>query len=46
LHGGKILTLDEPLNVMCARERVDEIVVALDERRRNRENSADFRKNC
>ena len=39
-HGGNVLTLDEPLNVMCAREGIDEIVVALDERRRNRENSA------
>jgi sugar transferase (PEP-CTERM system associated) len=39
-HGGNILTLDEPLNTLCLRERIDEIVVALDERRRNRENSA------
>jgi len=39
-HGGAILTLDEPLNVLCNRERIDEIVVALDERRRNREHSA------
>ena len=39
-HGGAILWLDEPLNAMCARLNVDEIVVALDERRRNRENSA------
>jgi sugar transferase (PEP-CTERM system associated) len=39
-HGGRILALDEPLNVMCTRERIDEIVVALDERRRNRENSS------
>ena len=39
-HGGMILTPDEPLNILCQRERIDEIVVALDERRRNRETSA------
>ena len=39
-HGGSILSLDEPLYAMCERLGVDEIVVALDERRRNRENSA------
>jgi len=39
-HGGPTLTLDEPLSVLCAREGIDEIVVALDERRRNRDNSA------
>ena len=39
-HGGAILALDEPLSVLCDRERVDEIVVALDERRRNRAHSA------
>ncbi len=39
-HGGRILSIDEPLKVLCQRERIDEIVVALDERRRNRENSA------
>jgi sugar transferase (PEP-CTERM system associated) len=39
-HGGSILSLDEPLNRLCARLRIDEIVVALDERRRNRENSS------
>jgi sugar transferase (PEP-CTERM system associated) len=39
-HGGAILSLDEPLQALCARLDVDEIVVALDERRRNRENSA------
>src|SRR5262249_56557265 len=39
-HGGTILSLDEPLTQMCARLQADEIVVALDERRRNRENSS------
>ena len=39
-HGGAILSLDEPLYTLCTRLGVDEIVVALDERRRNRENSA------
>jgi sugar transferase (PEP-CTERM system associated) len=39
-HGGAILSLDEPLTQMCARLQVEEIVVALDERRRNRENSS------
>ena len=39
-HGGRILAIDEALLSLCERERIDEIVVALDERRRNRENSA------
>jgi sugar transferase (PEP-CTERM system associated) len=39
-HGGAILAIDEPLIDLCRRERIDEIVVALDERRRNRSNSA------
>ena len=39
-HGGRILTIDEALLSLCEREGIDEIVVALDERRRNRENSA------
>jgi len=39
-HGGSILSLDEPLTALTARLQVDEIVVALDERRRNRENSS------
>ncbi len=39
-HGGRVLTLDESLRDHCTREGIDEIVVALDERRRNRGNSA------
>jgi len=39
-HGGSILSLDEPLTALSARLGVDEIVVALDERRRNRESSS------
>lgn len=39
-HGGRIIELDEPLVALCKRARIDEIVVALDERRRNREQSA------
>jgi sugar transferase (PEP-CTERM system associated) len=39
-HGGRIIELDESLVALCKRARIDEIVVALDERRRNREQSA------
>jgi sugar transferase (PEP-CTERM system associated) len=39
-HGGTILQIEEPLIELCNRARIDEIVVALDERRRNRDQSA------
>jgi sugar transferase (PEP-CTERM system associated) len=39
-HGGRILSVEEPLADYCQRNGIDEIVVALDERRRNRESSA------
>jgi sugar transferase (PEP-CTERM system associated) len=39
-HGGRILEIEEPLLTLCQRDGIDEIVVALDERRRNRESSA------
>lgn len=35
--GGDVLHIDEPLSAYCERHEIDEIVVALDERRRNRE---------
>ena len=34
-HGAKVLSVDEPLIEYCRRMKVDEIVVAIDERRRN-----------
>jgi sugar transferase (PEP-CTERM system associated) len=39
-HGGRILPMDETLKALCMREGVGEIVVALDERRRSRGDSA------
>ena len=39
-HGGRIIEVDEPLVALCKRAHIDEIVVALDERRRNRGQSA------
>jgi sugar transferase (PEP-CTERM system associated) len=39
-HGGRILPMDETLKALCMHEGIDEIVVALDERRRNRGDSA------
>jgi sugar transferase (PEP-CTERM system associated) len=34
-YGAKILRTDDPLPVFCKQNRIDEIVVAMDERRRN-----------
>ena len=36
-HGAKVITTDDSLMEFCEKQHIDEIVVAVDERRRNRE---------